>query len=177
VMEERDLALAAVAAAVGDVEVARSLLEFASAEEFYEVELAQRLDMTQQEVRKILYALQDANLAHQLRTEELEEGGRRVYWRLNLANSRDFLRSRLRRVRELLLGRRRLEEFSEFYVCANDPSHHRVRSDEILPMLMDGGEVTCPVCGASLEPEDREAMLSKIDGLVEAIDEVLRLLG
>ncbi|RLG47119.1 MAG: hypothetical protein DRN92_03830, partial [Thermoproteota archaeon] len=69
-MEERDLALAAVAAAVGDIEVAKSLLELASVEEFYEVELAQKLDMTQQEVRRILYALQDANLAHQLRTEE-----------------------------------------------------------------------------------------------------------
>ncbi len=176
-MEEKDLALAAVAAAVGDVKVAKALLDLTAEGEFHEVELAQKLDMTQQDVRKILYALQSANLAHQLRTEELEDGGRRTYWRLNLANSKDFLRARLRKVRSLLLGRRSLEEYSQFYVCANNPSHYRVSSDEVLPQLMNGGDVTCPKCGASLEPEDKATMLAKIDELVRTIDHLLEDLG
>ena len=165
----------AVAAALGDPELADSIMAEMGEEEIDEAELAKKMDIGLEEVRKLLYRLHEANLAHQTRVKELEERERMVFWRLNPEGARDFLLFRFRRIRALLERRKAIEESTEFYSCAADPTHCRIPFDEILGELM-GGSPTCPVCGALLEPSSGEELAEKIGRLIDLMNEVISFL-
>ncbi|MEM0269015.1 MAG: hypothetical protein QXI51_06645, partial [Candidatus Korarchaeum sp.] len=60
-------------------------------------------------------------------------------------------------------------------VCAADPSHARLSFDDVI-RSMEGGSSTCPVCGAMLEPVNREEVISLIDSMVKLIDEAISAL-
>ncbi len=171
-MGEEDLVDLAIAAVVQDFDLAHRLREAMRKGIVEETRISIRMGISQQETRKMLYMLQDANLAHRVRVKETKDGTKHVYWRINYGAVRDFLRGRIEMVRRALLERSHLEENVEYYVCAADPSHYRAPFDEILMEFLGGEPPSCPVCGALLEPADRSRNLDKIRNLLSTLDRI-----
>ncbi|HDI73986.1 MAG TPA: hypothetical protein ENF57_03140, partial [Candidatus Korarchaeota archaeon] len=166
------LALAVVAR---DLSLAKKMVHFASDSVLEEGEMQEKLKLPPTELRQLLYRMQDSNLVIQLGTKEDEAGNRLTYWRINKDLAKSFLIRRFEETVELL-RRRKEEEFSgEYYICAADPTHVRLSFDEVISKMDESGLV-CPVCGAMLEPVDKERIIEEIDGMVKTLEKALEIL-
>ncbi len=174
-MNEEDLVVLALAVVARDLSLAKKMVHFASDSVLEEGEMQEKLKLPPTELRQLLYRMQDSNLVIQLGTKEDDAGNRLTYWRINKDLAKSFLIRRFEETVELL-RRRKEEEFSgEYYICAADPTHVRLSFDEVISKMDESGLV-CPVCGAMLEPVDKERIIEEIDGMVKTLEKALEIL-
>lgn len=174
-MDEGDLIILALAVVAGDLSLARKMVNFSKNGVLEEGEMQKMLKLPPTELRQLLYRMQDSNLVVQLGTKEDESGNRLTYWRINKDLARSFLVRKFREVKDLLIRRKEEELSGEYYVCAADPTHIRLSFDDVISR-MDQGSLTCPVCGAMLEPVDRERILREIEEVLSLLNRALEVL-
>ncbi len=175
-MDVEDLLLVSALAVVAqDLSLARRMLKFSNSYVFEEGELMENLKLPAADLRRLIYKMQDYNLVSQIAVKEGDEGVKRVYWRLNKETATVFLIKKLEELKSIIERRRQEEEVNEYYVCAADPTHIRLSFDEAVSKLSEEG-MTCPVCGAMLEPQPRDKVLKILDELAEVVEEALNVL-
>ena len=171
-MSEEDLVVLALAVIARDLSLAKKMVHFAKDGTLEEGEMQEKLKLPPTELRQLLYRMQDSNLVVQLGTKEDESGNRLTYWRINKDLARSFLIRKLRETREALLSRKEEESSGEYYVCAADPTHVRLSFDEVISRMSESGMV-CPVCGAMLEPVDKERIIEEIDRMLGVLEKAI----
>ncbi len=174
-MSEEDLIVLALAVVARDLSLARKMVNFAKEGILEEGEMQEKLKLPPTELRQLLYRMQDSNLVVQLGTKEDEAGNRLTYWRINSDLAKSFLLRKFKEVREMLIRRKEEESSGEYYVCAADPTHIRLSFDEVISRMNESGLV-CPVCGAMLEPVDRDKIMEEIEEMLDVLDKALKVL-
>lgn len=174
-MEEDELVILALAVVTKDLELARRIVESAKDGVIEEGEIQETLGLSVFNLRTMLYQMQDSNLVIQLGAKENSDGNFLSFWRINKEIAKSFLLRKLRSTRKELIKRKEEDLISEYYVCAADPSHARLSFDEVIRSIGEGSP-TCPVCGAMLEPVDKEKVARQIDSMIELIDRALKIL-
>lgn len=174
-MVNEELIVLALAVITKDLELARRIVEIARDGVVEEGEMQEALKLSVTNLRVMLYQMQDSNLVVQLGAKEDGNGNYMSFWRINKDIARSFLIRKLRKTKSELIRRREEDLSGEYYVCAADPSHARLSFDDVI-RSMEGGSSTCPVCGAMLEPVNREEVISLIDSMVKLIDEAISAL-
>lgn len=174
-MVDDELIVLALAVITKDLELARRIVEEAKEGVIEEGEMQEILKLSVTNLRVMLYQMQDSNLVVQLGAKEDGNGNYLSFWRINKDVARSFLIRRLMRTKSELIRRKEEELSGEYYVCAADPSHARLSFDEVLRSMTEGSP-TCPVCGAMLEPVNREKVADLIDSMVRLIDDAIRAL-
>lgn len=171
-MADEDLVVLALAVITKDLELARRIVEVAREGVIEEGEVQEALKLSVTNLRIMLYQMQDSNLVVQLGAKEDGNGNYLSFWRINKDVAKSFLVRKLRRTKSELIKRKEEDLAGEYYVCAADPSHARLSFDEMIK-TMEGGSPTCPVCGAMLEPVNKEEVVSLIDSMIRIIDEAI----
>ncbi len=175
-MDEEDLVVLALAVVARDLSLAKKMMHFARDGVLEEGEMQEKLKLPSAELRQLLYRMQDSNLVIQLGTKEDESGNRLTYWRINGDVAESFLIRKIKDVLEML-RKRREEEFSgEYYVCAADPTHIRLSFDEVIAKMGESGSLVCPICGAMLEPVNKEKVLEDLDNMIKTLEKALEVL-
>jgi len=174
-MRDEELIILALAVISRDLELVRRIVELANNGVIEEGELQQNLKLSVTDLRVMLYRMQDSNLVIQLGAKEDGNGGYLSYWRINKDAARSFLLRRLKNTKNELMRRKEEDLSGEYYVCAADPSHARLSFDDIIRNIGEGSP-TCPVCGAMMEPVNKEEVIKIIDSLIELIDRAIEAL-
>ncbi len=174
-MVDEELIVLALTVITKDLELARRIVEAAKDGVIEEGEIQESLKLSVTNLRVMLYQMQDSNLVVQLGAKEDDNGNYLSFWRINKDVARSFLIRKLKKTKSELIKRKEEDLSGEYYVCAADPSHARLSFDEII-RGMESGSPTCPVCGAMLEPVNREEVISSIDSMIRLIDEAMNVL-
>ena len=175
-MDNEDLIVLALAVVARDLSLAKKMFHFARDGVLEEGEMQEKLKLPSAELRQLLYRMQDSNLVVQLGTKEDESGNRLTYWRINKDIAESFLIRRIRDILNTLRKRREEESSGEYYVCAADPTHVRLSFDEVIAKMGESGSLTCPICGAMLEPVNKEKVLEELDRMIEILERALGVL-
>ncbi len=175
-MDNEDLIVLALAVVARDLSLAKKMAHFAHDGVLEEGEMQEKLKLPSAELRQLLYRMQDSNLVVQLGTKEDESGNRLTYWRINKDIAESFLIRRIKNVLDILRKRRKEESSGEYYVCAADPTHVRLSFDEVIAKMGESRGLVCPVCGALLEPVNKEKVLEDLDRMIEILERALGVL-
>ncbi len=176
-MDDEDLIVLALAVVARDLSLAKKMVHFARDGVLEEGEMQEKLKLPSAELRQLLYRMQDSNLVIQLGTKEDESGNRLTYWRINRDIAGSFLIRKIKDVLNMLRKRREEESLGEYYVCAADPTHVRLSFDEVIAKMgEESGSLVCPVCGAMLEPVNKEKVLEDLDRMIEILERALGVL-
>ncbi|MCS7103230.1 MAG: hypothetical protein NZ992_05050 [Candidatus Korarchaeum sp.] len=174
-MIDEELIVLALAVITKDLELAKRIVETARDSVIEEGEMQKALKLSVANLRVMLYQMQDSNLVVQLGAKEDGNGNYMSFWRINKDVARSFLIRKLKKTKNDLLKRKEEDLSGEYYVCAADPSHARLSFDDMIKS-MEGGSPTCPVCGAMLEPVNREEIINLMDSIIKIIDEAIDVL-
>ncbi len=166
----------ALTMAIGDRRLAEKILKTMDFKEIEEGDLIEATRMKPSELRRILYIMQEENLAIRTKVDiDREEGIRKVYWKLNRNEFSKYIVKRLREAIENLSKYLQKQNGTEFYVCASDPSHRRITLDEMMRLLSSGRGAVCDVCGAMLVPMDRDRVKKTVDSYIKILKEALEI--
>ncbi len=166
----------ALTMAIGDKRLAEKILEIMNFEEVEEGDLIEAMRMKPSELRRILYIMQEENLAIRTKIDiDREEGIRKVYWKLNGKEFSKYVAKRLREAIDDLSRYLQKQNGTEFYVCASDPSHRRITLDEMMKIISSEKGAVCDVCGAMLVPVDKERVKRTVDGYIRILKEALEI--
>ncbi|MCD6484278.1 MAG: transcription factor E [Candidatus Odinarchaeota archaeon] len=138
-------------------------------DEVTDEEIAERLNVRVNLIRKILYKLYENGLAKYRRVRDPETGWFIFYWTLNLNGIYDLLYKRLELVLKNLRERLEFENSHMFYRCEN----HCV----ILP-FEEALEYSfhCPKCGGILEFYDNTKLKEALNKAIKKVEENLKKL-
>jgi transcription initiation factor TFIIE subunit alpha len=129
-------------------------------------ELAERLDMELNDVRRALFILYENDLASYRRLRDEDSGWLTYLWTLEYETIPENLVEEMHRLLDALEERREHEAANEFYLC-NDCSL-RFEFDE----AMDLG-FNCPHCDAGMEAMDNDHLIDAMDERIAALREEL----
>ncbi|WP_138007504.1 transcription factor [Halalkalirubrum salinum] len=130
-------------------------------------ELAEKLDLELNAVRRALFILYENDLASYRRVRDEDSGWLTYLWTFHYENIPENLESEMYRLLDALEARQDYEETNEFYLC------------EVCSIRFEFGEAMdfgfqCPECGSPLESMDNsmlvEAMETRIDELREELN-------
>jgi transcription initiation factor TFIIE subunit alpha len=133
-----------------------------------EFKLAEKLNLTINQIRNMLYRLYNHNIVYFTRKKDKKKGWYVYFWNFNTKEAKNVL-NRIRQNRlEQLKANLKEEESRDFFVCpAKDV---RLRFENAMEY-----EFKCPECGKVLEQEDNsrrvEAIKRQIRELEEGIEE------
>ncbi|MBS3759982.1 transcription factor E [Halodesulfurarchaeum sp.] len=130
-------------------------------------ELAERLGLELNDVRRALFILYENDLASYRRVRDEDSGWLTYLWTFEYEHIPGNLHEEMERLLQALEQRRQYERDNEFYLCGN--CSIRFEFDE----AMDLG-FQCPECGGELEAMGNEELIEAID---ERIDELRDELG
>ncbi|MFB6132612.1 MAG: transcription factor E [Halanaeroarchaeum sp.] len=125
-------------------------------------ELAERLGLELNDVRRALFILYENDLATYRRVRDEDSGWLTYLWTFEYDNIPDNLQEEMVRLLEALEERREYETMNEFYLC------------EVCSIRFEFGEAMdlgfeCPECGSQLEGMENEAIVEAIDDRIEAL--------
>lgn len=135
-----------------------------SGRELVDEELASKLGMNVNDVRKALYELQSLGVVSYKRVREETEGKFIYYWRADVDHINQLLLQRKKAVLRKLEDRLRMEEGTSFYMCPVDG--FRMSFDEALE-----NDFRCPKCGSGLEYVDNSVIKDKLRKLINKLRE------
>ncbi len=147
-------------------QVVRVLLE--SDKEITDEEIANKLNMQLNAVRKILYRLYEERLASYRRTRDTNTGWFIYYWRIRPDKIRDAVIRRKREVYLRLSERLKFERENMLFHCGN-PSCQRLTFDEAME-----AEFKCPNCGEELKYQDNSESIRVLEEKVRELEEELK---
>lgn len=134
--------------------------------EYVDEELANKLGINVNDIRKALYDLQSFGLVNYRRVRDESEAKFIYYWRAEVDNLNQALLQRKKAVLRKLEERLRMEESTSFYVCPNDG--FRLTFDDALE-----NDFMCPKCGSLLEYSDNTVIKEKLRELISMLREEL----
>jgi transcription initiation factor TFIIE subunit alpha len=129
-------------------------------------ELAERLGLELNDVRRALFILYENDLATYRRLRDEDSGWLTYLWTFEYENVPANLREEMERLLEALEERRDYELDNEFYLC------------EVCSIRFEFGEAMdlgfeCPECGSRLETMENPHLIEAIDERIAALREEL----
>jgi len=125
-------------------------------------ELAERLGLELNDVRRALFILYENDLASYRRVRDEDSGWLTYLWTFEYEHIPENLRDEMERLLVALEERREYEEQNEFYLC------------EVCSIRFEFGEAMdlgfeCPECGSQVEAMDNEQLITAIDDRLESL--------
>jgi transcription initiation factor TFIIE subunit alpha len=119
-------------------------------------ELAERLDLELNDVRRALFILYENDLASYRRVRDEDSGWLTYLWTFEYENIPSNLQDEMERLLEALVERREYELQNEFYLC------------EVCSIRFEFGEAMdlgfeCPECGSPVEAMENEHLIESMD--------------
>ena len=129
-------------------------------------ELAERLDLELNDVRRALFILYENDLASYRRVRDEDSGWLTYLWTFEYENIPGNLMEEMERLLEALEERREYELENEFYLC------------EVCSIRFEFGEAMdlgfeCPECGSPVEAMENEHLIDSMDERIEALQSEL----
>jgi len=135
--------------------------------EMTEDEIAEKLGMNKNTVRKVLYKLHDLNILVYRRMKEESTNWNTYYWKINWEGLSAALLSRKREVLEKLKLRLSHEKSNRvIYRCQKCGREYSF--DEAL-----ANDFMCPICGVPLDYVDRSKEIALLEDYVRKLEEEL----
>lgn len=132
-----------------------------------EFKLAEKLKITVNHVRNILYRLQERNLVTSVRKKDKKKGWYIYYWTFNANEAKILLSSLKKRKLEDLRSKLNTETLDTFFLCPRDAT--RLKVDYAIDH-----DFKCPECGTLLKQQDNDQYLAKIRKEIEELELELR---
>ncbi len=131
-------------------------------------ELAERLDLELNDVRRTLFILYENDLASYRRVRDEDSGWLTYLWTFDYENIPENLEDEMYRLLEALDEREEYERNHEFYLC------------EVCSIRFEFGEAMdvgfeCPECGSQLEAMDNAHLVQAMEERVEALKRELNV--
>jgi len=125
-------------------------------------ELAERLGLELNDVRRALFILYENDLATYRRLRDEDSGWLTYLWTFQYENVYENLAEEMERLLEALEERREYEMEHEFYLC------------EVCSLRFEFGEAMdrgfeCPECGSPLEAMENEHLVEAMDERIDAL--------
>ncbi len=158
-----DATLMKVASAIGEEEAIKLIEHLKGVEEITDDEIANKIGIRLNSVRKILYKLYDHSLVSLRRTRDPKTGWFIFHWKLQPDQLEGFILSQKRRVLEKLSVRLEYERSHDFYYC-DTPECKRVPFEEAVELVFH-----CSACGKPLVHCGNEKMVVKLSEKVEIL--------
>ncbi len=133
-----------------------------SQDEVTDEQLAQRLGMKVNDVRKALYELSRLNLIVYRRIRDKSTNWYVYFWRVNVEELPSIILQRKRSVLKKILDRLEYEKNNQFFICPFDNT--RYTFDE----AFESG-FTCPRCGGELQALDNTQVISLLKIIAERL--------
>ncbi len=131
-------------------------------------ELAQRLDMELNDVRRALFILYENDLASYRRVRDEDSGWLTYLWTFEYESIPQNLEEEMDRLYGALDERRDYEAQNEFYLC--EVCSIRFEFEEAMEFGFE-----CPECGSPVEAMDNDRLINAIDERRAALAEELNL--
>lgn len=146
--------------------VVKVLLE--SSKEVTDEEIANKLDMQLNVVRKILYRLYEERLASYRRTRDANTGWFIYYWKVRRDKIVEAVIRRKREVYAKLSERLKFERENMLFHCGNQ-NCQRLTFDEAME-----AEFKCPSCGEELKYQDNSKSIRVLEEKLRELEEELK---
>ena len=129
-------------------------------------ELAERLDLELNDVRRALFILYENDLATYRRVRDEDSGWLTYLWTFEYENIPGNLMEEMERLLEALEERREYELENEFYLC------------EVCSIRFEFGEAMdlgfeCPECGSPVEAMENAHLVDSMDERIEELQDEL----
>ncbi len=131
-----------------------------------EFKLAEKLKLTVNHVRNILYRLQEHNLVTSVRRKDKKKGWYIYYWTFNTHQAKILLSSLKKKKLEDLKNKLNTESIDSFFLCPKDTTKLKV------DYAMEH-DFKCPECGSLLKHLDNDQYLAKIRKEIEELEQDL----
>ncbi|MEM4244716.1 MAG: hypothetical protein QXR60_00730 [Candidatus Nanoarchaeia archaeon] len=132
-----------------------------------EFKLAEKLKLTVNHVRNILYRLQEHNLVTSVRRKDKKKGWYIYYWTFNMHQAKIMLSSLKRKKLDDLKSKLNVESIDSFFLCPKDFT--RLKVDYAIEH-----DFKCPECGTLLKQQDNDQYLAKIRKEIEQLEQELK---
>jgi len=137
-----------------------------SKENISEFKLAEKLRLTVNNVRNMLYRLQAHNLVTSTRKKDKKKGWYVYYWTFNSPQARSLVTVVKQKKLEQLKKRLEIETQQSFYACPENCTRFKIEN------AMEH-DFKCPECGTILNEEDNLELISKIKERVAELEKEL----
>jgi transcription initiation factor TFIIE subunit alpha len=131
-----------------------------------EFKLAEKLKLTVNHVRNILYRLQEHNLVTSVRKKDKKKGWYIYYWTFNTYQAKVTLSSLKKKKLDDLKSKLTAESLDSFFWCPKDET--RLKVDYAMEH-----DFKCPECGTLLKQQDNDQYLAKIRKEIEELESEL----
>ncbi len=131
-----------------------------------EFKIAEKLRLTVNTVRNMLYRLQAHNLVTSIRKKDKKKGWYIYYWTFNSSQARSLVRIVKQRKLERFKERLQAELQQTFYVCPERCVRMKIEN------AMDY-DFKCPECGVVLQEENNQRFIEKIQAKILELEEEL----
>jgi len=128
--------------------------------------IAEKLDLTINRIRHILYKLQSKNLVTSTRKKDKKKGWYIYYWTFNFENLKELV-SNLKKLRLMQLKSQLSKDTPQFYICENNCL--MLKFKEALEY-----DFKCPECGKILYEIDSKKELENAKKEIEVLEEELK---
>lgn len=133
-------------------------------------ELAERLGLELNDVRRALFILYENDLASYRRLRDEDSGWLTYLWTFEYEHIPENLKEEMERLLEALEERREYERTHQFYLCGVCSIRF-----EFEQAMEQGFE--CPECGSPLDGMDNEHLVESMDSRIEALRSELGVTG
>ena len=125
-------------------------------------ELAERLGLELNDVRRALFILYENDLATYRRVRDEDSGWLTYLWTFEYEHIPENLHDEMERLLDALEERREYEADNEFYLC------------EVCSIRFEFGEAMdlgfeCPECGSQVQAMDNDELITSIDERIESL--------
>ena len=131
-------------------------------------ELAQRLNLELNNVRRALFILYENDLATYRRVRDEDSGWLTYLWTFEYDNIPENLEEEMYRLLDALVDRREYEQTHEFYLCEVDSIRFEFGE------AMDFG-FECPECGSPLEAMENVRLVESMDDRIDELRDELNV--
>ena len=137
--------------------------------EMRDEEIAKKIGMRVNEVRRVLYELHNKQIATYRKVIDPSTRWYTYYWKLNTENIYTLIKRRKRRVIELLKQRLEYERNNTFFKCTKGERCPIVTFDVAMEHYFK-----CPTCGAPLEQFDNSKIIELLEKKISELEEELK---
>jgi len=125
-------------------------------------EIAKRLGIRVNLVRKILYSLYENRVVSYHRVRDEHSGWYVYYWRIEPERAREYFNNNKRQLIQKLEERLDIERNTNYFSCGN--------GDPKLPFeLAVENDFKCPRCGDKLAPYDNSGVITALERQIESL--------
>lgn len=132
-----------------------------------EFKIAEKLKLTVNHVRNILYRLQEHNLVTSVRKKDKKKGWYIYYWTFNASQAKIMLSYLRKKKLDDLKSKLSTESLDSFFLCPKDAT--RLKVDYAIEH-----DFKCPECGTLLKQLDNDQYLAKIRREIEELESELK---